>query len=161
MVDIYVIFHKLYLIFLNESLFLFHNCPQFSWKPSKGWSVFFFSLVQTANKPHTWLSVCVSLTTSSTLKDTYSTDSWIVGNLQSTTVQTSTIWRHEAEISPHRDRQTCTQRVPEKSRAHTPLWWNPFSKERHLRVWMSHTWMAGSLPTCTHTLDADQNLPNN
>lgn len=48
----------------------------------------------------------------------------------------------------------CINTVPEKSRAHTPLWWKPFSKDRHFRVWTSHTWMAGSLPTCTHTSDA-------
>lgn len=36
---------------------------------------------------------------------------------------------------------------PVNSRAQTPRWCWPFSRDKHLSVWMSHTWMAGSRPT--------------
>lgn len=43
-------------------------------------------------------------------------------------------------------------RLPVNSKAHTPLLWCPFSSDRHFKVWTSHTWTAGSRPTCTsHT----------
>lgn len=38
--------------------------------------------------------------------------------------------------------------VPEKSTAHTPLWCCPFKIEAVFKVSASHTWTAGSRPTC-------------
>lgn len=42
-------------------------------------------------------------------------------------------------------KQDCV--LPEKSKAHTPSWWNPFKTDMGFNISVSHMWMEESLPT--------------
>lgn len=56
-------------------------------------------------------------------------------------------------------KQDCV--LPEKSKAHTPSWWNPFKTDMGFNISVSHMWIEESLPTWVNKKHTNiTNLPS-